>query len=98
MARPMTDAEKKAARDEYRSDASVSVQELADEFGVSRSAMLRALSGITRPAGGIVKATLSTGQMARMRASGLTLYEIAKQAGITESGVHRRLNRNREAS
>lgn len=87
------DVEKAQARADYLADASVSVQELADEYGVSRTAMLRALAGVTRPRGGVVRATLSTEQMLRMRASGLTLEYIAKQAGITQSGVHRRLTR-----
>lgn len=96
-----TEREKAAARAEYVADASLSVNELARVYGVSRTAMLRALAGVTRPRGGVVTATLSTDQMRRMRESGLTLYEIARQAGITESGVHRRLSRangNRETA
>lgn len=97
MNRPMTAQQKAQARADYEADASVSVQQLADEYGVSRTAMLRALSGITRPRGGIVTAQLSTSQMRAMADAGLTLGEIAKQAGITRSGVSRRLSRNREA-
>lgn len=93
-----TEREKAQARADYTADTSVSVEQLANEYGVSRTAMLRALSGVTRRPGGQETSRLSTARMREMRESGLTLYEIAKQAGITESGVHHRLNRNREAS
>lgn len=102
MNRPMTEMEKAQARADYVADPSVSYRELAAEYGVSDSTMLRALAGITRPRGGVVRARLSTEKMLRMRRDGLTLSEIARQAGITESGVSRRLTRftqgNREAS
>lgn len=102
MNRPMSEAEKAQARADYAADPSVSYRVLAAEYGVSDSTMLRALAGITRPAGGVVRAQLSTEKMLRMHQSGLTLKEIARQAGITESGVSRRLTRaaerNREAS
>lgn len=91
MNAPMTRAEKQLARFEYVSDPGLSVQALADEFGVSRSVMLRALRGVTRPPGGVVKSRLSTEQMRAMRDMGFTLYEIGKEAGLTESGVWRRL-------
>lgn len=91
MNRPMTEAQKAQARKDYKADPSVSYRELAAEYGVSESAMLRALAGITRPRGGIVRSKLSTDQMMRMYDSGLTMSEIARQAGITESGVSRRL-------
>lgn len=89
----MTKAEKAQARMDYAADPSVSYRELATEYGVSESAMLRALAGITRPRGGVVKSKLSTSQMRKMYDSGLTLSQIARQAGITESGVSRRLSR-----
>jgi CTP-dependent riboflavin kinase len=92
MNTPMTVSEKALARYEYQRDPSVSVQQLADEFGVSRSAMLRALHGVTRRPGGIERSRLSTEQMIRMRDAGLSLREIGRQAGLTESGVWRRLN------
>lgn len=92
MNRPMSTADKALARYRYLSDPHASVQVLADEFGVSRSAMLRALSGVTRRPGGIEKSRLTTAQMRNMRDCGLTLYEIGKQAGLSESGVWRRLN------
>jgi hypothetical protein len=96
MRTPMTDAEKADARREYLADPSVSVRELADEFGVSTSAMLRALRGVTRPPGGQVKATMTTDQMVRMyHDQGFTLREIGRQSGLTESGVWRRINGNR---
>lgn len=100
MNRPMTATDKERARRDYVEDPSVSYRELADEYGVSASVMLRALAGITRPRGGVVKATLTTQQMMRLRDAGLTMSQIARQAGITESGVSRRLSSygNREAS
>lgn len=100
MNRPMTVREKQQAREDYLADPSVSVQQLADEYGVSRSAMLRALQGVTRAPGGTVKSRLSVDEMRRLRDGGFTLSYISQQAGITESGVWRRLygsnNRNRE--
>lgn len=89
----MTPAQKEQARRDYVADPSVSYRELAAEYGVSESQMLRALTGVTRPRGGVVKSALSTGQMLRMYDSGLTMQEIARQAGITVSGVSRRLSR-----
>lgn len=97
MNRPMSTADKALARYRYLSDPNASVQVLAEEFGVSRSAMLRALSGVTRRPGGVVKSRLSTNQMRKMREGGLTLYEIGKQAGLSESGVWRRLNGEKAA-
>ncbi len=92
MNRPMSMADKALARYRYLSDPNASVQVLADEFGVSRSVMLRALSGVTRKPGGIERSRLTTAQMRTMRDGGLTLYQIGKQAGLSESGVWRRLN------
>lgn len=96
----MTAKEKERARADYVADPAVSYRTLAAEYGVSESQMLRALAGVQRPRGGVVRAQLSTDRMLKMRDSGLTLQEIARQAGITVSGVSRRLTRNgnREAS
>jgi DNA-binding NarL/FixJ family response regulator len=96
----MSEKEKEQARRDYLADESVTYRQLAAEYGVSESQMLRTLAPVARGKGR-PKASLTTEQMLRMRESGLTLYEIARQAGITESGVHRRLSRyngNREAS
>lgn len=95
--RPMTEAEKEQARADYMADRSVSIAQLADEYGVSRTVMQRALRGVARPPGGVVKATINTEQMWRMRSAGLTLEQIGRQAGLTRAGVSRRLSANREA-
>lgn len=102
----MTNSQKEQARRDYLADPAATYRGLAAEYGVSETAMQRALAPVTRPRGGVVRATLSTEKMWRMwRVDGLTLSEIGRQAGITESGVSRRLknyetnsNRNREAS
>lgn len=91
MNRPMTTADRDRARADYLADPDVSVQQLADEYGVSRSAMLRALAGITRPSGGQVRSGLTTEQMRRLREQGLTLEYIGRQAGLTKGQVSRRL-------
>lgn len=97
--RALSDREEAQARAAYVADASVSVDQLAAEYGVARSTMLRVLAGVTRPKGGRQRGSLSTTRMAEMRAEGLTYFEIARQAGLSESGVYRRLTRpmrNRE--
>lgn len=90
----MTADEKEQAKRDYLADPGSSYRSLAAEYGVSESVMRRALAGVARPHGGVVKARLSTDGMWQMRRAGLTLGQIARQAGITESGVWRRLNRN----
>lgn len=91
MRRPMTAEEKAQARARYRLGG-VSYRTLAAEYGVSESVMLRALRGVARPRGGVVRAKLTTAQMHRMYyEGGLTMAEIARQAGVTESAVSRRL-------
>lgn len=88
----MTKAEKEQARRDYLADPSATYRRLAAEYGVSEGAMQRALAPVSRRPGGVVRASLSTEQMWRMwRVDGLTLAEIGRQAGITESGVSRRL-------
>lgn len=102
----MTKAEKEQARKDYLADPSATYRKLAAEYGVSEGAMQRALATVMRPRGGVVRASLPVEKMWRMwRVDGLTLAEIGRQAGITESGVSRRLknyeqsiNGNREAS
>jgi len=98
--RPLTEQEKRQARHDYVTDPSASYRSLAAEYGVSESAMLRVLRPVVRERGGVVRATLSTEKMLQMHRDGLTMSEIGRQAGITESAVSRRLasyNRNREA-
>lgn len=90
-ARPMSEREKAQARADYLADRTVTVERLADEYGVSRSAMLRALRGVTRPVGGQVLTRLSDTQMRKLRDEGLSLSQIAAQAGISRQQVSRRL-------
>lgn len=88
--------QKQEARDAYLADASLSVEALAGRYGVSRSQMLRTLEGITRPRGGVERSRLTTEQMRRLVDAGLTLEEVGRQAGLTKSGVSRRLSRSQE--
>lgn len=89
---PLTDREKEQARRDYLADPGVSIEQLADEYGVSRGAMQRAIAPVARPRGGQARAKITTEQMRRLADSGLSLSQIAKQAGITKSQVSRRLS------
>jgi transposase-like protein len=94
MAPRLTPDEKAAARELYLKDKSLSVAAVAGMFGVGHTVMLDVLKGITRPAGGRPHTTMTTATMIRLRNDeGLTLVEIARQAGISESGVLRRIQR-----
>lgn len=84
------------ARALYLSDPALSVDAVAARYGVGRSVMLNVLKGITRPKGGRLKSSMSTDTMIRMRDDGVTYYQIAKQAGLSESGVFRRIERHQE--
>jgi hypothetical protein len=88
--------QKQEARDAYLADVSLSVEALATRYGVSRTQMLRTLAGITRKAGGVERSRLTTEQMRALADAGLTLEQIGRQAGITKSGVSRRLARAQE--
>lgn len=88
--------QKQEARDAYLADVSLSVEALATRYGVSRTQMLRTLHGITRPPGGVERSRLTTEQMRALADAGLTLEQIGRQAGITKSGVSRRLSRSQE--
>lgn len=94
--RIMSDRERAEARAAYLADRSLSVEALAGRYEVSRTQMLRALSGITRPRGGVVRASLTPRQMQEMWVAGLTLDQIGRQAGLTRSGVSRAITRYRE--
>lgn len=97
MNKPLTREQKERFRSEYLADPQVTYRSLAAKYGVSESAMQRALAPVMRPQGGPVRASLTTATMQRMYyTEGLTLSEIARQAGITESGVSRRLSRGTE--
>lgn len=90
----LTPAQKAEARRLYQSDPRLGVDALAASYGVGRTVMLRVLDGITRPRGGQEKAKMTTAQMIQMRDAGITLAQIGKQAGITESGVLKRIQRH----
>jgi hypothetical protein len=90
--RPMTVKEKEQARRDYLADATVSVERLAAEYGVTYAAMQRALAPVARRRGGRERATITTEQMRRLADAGLSLSQIAKQAGITKSQVSKRLS------
>lgn len=93
MTSRLTDAQKAEARRLYLSDPNLSVDAVAASYGVGRSVMLRVLDGITRPRGKREQGTLTTKQMIEMRDQGITLFQIGKQAGLTESAVHYRIKR-----
>lgn len=88
----LSPSQKAEARELYSTHPELTVDALAASYGVGRTVMLRALEGVTRPRGRREqKAGLTTGQMVQMREAGITLYQIAKQAGLSESGVLKRV-------
>jgi len=94
MTQALSARQRAAARKRYQEHPELSVETLAGIYGVGYTTMHRVLRGVMREAGGRKKATLSTEQMTRMyRVDGLTLREIGRQAGITDSGVLRRIQR-----
>lgn len=94
MTERLSARQRAAARKRYLDHPELSVETLAGVYGVGYTTMYRVLADVTRPAGGRKKGTLSTEQMTRMyRVDGLTLSEIGKQAGLTVSGVLRRIQR-----
>lgn len=95
--RVLSDRERAEARAAYAANKSLSVEALAGRYMVSRSQMLRALGGITRPKGGVVRSKLTVAQMLTMYEHGLTLTEIARQAGLTKSGVSKALSRYKQS-
>lgn len=94
MSAPLSPAERLAARRLYLSDPRVSVAILAASYGVSVGTMHKVLNGVTRTAGRRRKGTMTTERMIEMRDAGITLAQIGKQAGLTESGVLRRIQRH----
>ena len=89
----LTPSQREEARALYLSDPNVSVDALAASYGVARATMLRVLAGITRRRGARERGNLTTAQMIEMRDEGITLFQIAKQAGISESAVCRRIQK-----
>lgn len=89
----LTPSQREEARALYLSDPRLSVDALAASYGVGRTVMLDVLVGITRPRGGRPKSTMSTTTMIEMRDNGITLEQIGRQAGLTKSGVSRRISR-----
>lgn len=94
----LSPAQKAEARKTYLSDPDLSVAALAASYGVGMTVMLRVLNGITRPRGQRPKATMSSEQMVKLwnNGIGLTLFEIGRMAGISESAVHRRIKKARQ--
>ncbi len=90
----LSDSQRDEARRLYLGSPDLSVDTLAASYGVGRTVMLRVLDGITRPRGRRETGRLTTAQMIALRDAGVTLYEIGKQAGLTESGVSRRISRH----
>lgn len=90
----LTPSQRAEARALYLSDPRLSVNAVAASYGVGRTVMLRVLNGITRPTGRPRKTTMTTERMIQMRDAGITLAKIGEQAGISESGVFRRIQRH----
>lgn len=88
----LSESQRDEARRLYSEYPEMSVDALAASYGVGRTVMLRVLDGITRrPGRREVKANLTTAQMIQMRDAGITLAQIGKQAGLSESGVLKRI-------
>lgn len=94
----LSPAERTAARRLYQRDPRVSVDTLAASYGVGRTVMLRVLDGVTRAPGRPKKGTMTTERMIEMRDAGITLAKIGEQAGLSESGVLRRIQRHEAKS
>lgn len=98
MNRVLTDEEIMEVRARYQGDRSLSAARLADEYGVSKSVMLRAIRGVQRSPGGKPRVDVDTDSLRRMYYDeGMTLAQIGRQKGLSESGVWRRIHREREA-
>lgn len=91
MPAKLTEEERDAARRQYLTDKSCTVDDLAALYSVSRATMLRVLSGITRPRGGRMK-PIPTSQLVRMRdTEGMTYAAIGARVGLSTAGVQYRL-------
>lgn len=96
MTSRLSDAQKAAARRAYLRDPNLGINALAASYGIGQTAMRRVLKGITRPRYGRPRTEMTTEQMIRLHEEdGITLYDIGKLAGISESGVSRRISRHR---
>jgi ABC-type transport system involved in cytochrome c biogenesis ATPase subunit len=93
----LSTAQRVEARNFYVTHPDVSVDAMARAYGVGRSVMLRVLAGVTRPAGGRYRTTVTTEVMRRMRDEGLSLAQIGRQVGLSEAAVSRRV-RKQEAT
>lgn len=91
-------SQKAEARETYLSNPDLSVAALAASYGVGMTVMLRVLTGITRPRGQRPKSRLTSEQMVKLwsKGTGLTLFEIGRMAGISESAVHHRIRKHNE--
>src|SRR4051812_13741749 len=83
--------EQDQARMLYVRDRHLSVEDVANSFGVPRTTMLRYLKGLTRPKGGQVRTLVPTAAMQQMRDEGLSFREIGERVGLSTAGVQYRL-------
>ena len=89
----LTPEEQQAARDFYTRNPALSVAAVADTFGVGYTVMHAVLADVTRAAGGRPRTPMTTEEMIRLRDEGKTLAQVGELAGISESGVLRRIQR-----
>lgn len=89
----LTPAQREEARRLYTENTMLTVRDLAASYGVGRGTMARALEGVARSNGEWRRVSMSTATMIEMRDAGITLEQIGKQAGISKSGVLRRIQR-----
>lgn len=91
----LTDAQRAEVRSYYVAHTEATVDQLAAAYGVSRATMIRALRGVARRQGAR-PAPVSTARLRQMHEAGVSMAQIGKQVGLSESGVWRRLNREQE--
>jgi hypothetical protein len=78
------------ARADYLSTPGITVDQLAERYGVGRTVMLRNLAGITRPAGGRRK-PVATSELVSLTRQGYTVRQVAERTGLSPAGVSLRL-------
>lgn len=99
MKAKLTPKQREEARALYLSNTDLSVDAVAQSYGVGRTVMLNVLKGITRPRGARPKTDMTTEEMIRLHdQDGLSCYYIAQMCGLTESGVWRRIDTARKRS
>lgn len=92
MPRPplLSPSQQAAALRRYLSDEALSVDDVAAEYGVGRTVMLRYLAGFTRPQGGRRK-PVPTSRIRSLRRQGVPVDQIAERVGLSRAGVYVRL-------